>query len=61
MRVVYSSLMLFVFALAVGCGEKDLNKDLKPIPKDTPMPKGTGAGPGETKNQGPSESAAPAK
>ncbi|QVL31196.1 hypothetical protein KIH39_20455 [Telmatocola sphagniphila] len=34
----------------VGCGEKDLNKDLKPVGKDAPKPAAAGASAAPGKN-----------
>jgi len=39
-----------------GCGKSDPNKDLKPVSKDTPMPKAAGGGP-SAPGQGPGQGA----
>ncbi len=38
--------LVIVCGMVLGCGDSDLNKDLKPIPKDAPMPKAAGASQG---------------
>jgi hypothetical protein len=40
-------------AACVGCGDADLNKDMKPVDKDTPKPQGAGVTPGGKKAAGP--------
>ncbi len=39
-------LLTFVSIFVLGCGGSDPNKDLKPVPKDAPMPKAAGASQG---------------
>lgn len=39
----------FAVAACVGCGDGDLNKDVKPVGKDAPKPEGAGAGAGGKK------------
>ncbi len=48
MKVKIYGLVLVGAAFLVVCGEKDLNKDFKPVANDAPMP--TAAAPG-TPNQ----------
>ena len=44
MKLKLLGLLLVGAGLLSGCGEKDLNKDFKPVGKDAPMPSAVGAG-----------------
>lgn len=47
LRNLLTSLMLCACVALVGCGgDKDLNKDLKPVDKTAPKPSAAGAGAG---------------
>lgn len=46
MKVKHLGLVLIAVGFLAGCGDKDLNKDFKPVTADAPMPTAMGAGAG---------------
>ena len=50
MKLKRLGLVLISVGFFFGCGDKDLNKDFKPVDKDAPMPTAMGAStPGQQK------------
>lgn len=43
MKIKRLGLVLISVGFLLGCGDKDLNKDFKPVEKDAPMPTAMGA------------------